>query len=350
MSVLFSVVFRWLRTSRVRTLKQERRTAAADLDVTQEVHRIEALRGKSEFPVLDLDYRTFRDGSDAKPAGGRAFKYVDHLPDLLAVPVRKQAPKLLRTIGICLALALPLGAQQGSITIYQATSPGSSANFNNTNPRDNAWTVMYNYSGSGSFSIELDCAPDATVAGGTPTPGAFTTCTNTVTGTNPSTSPNYGYITFVGYTPWVQLNLTAISSGNMTAVAVGFLAADPEGASGGGTSKQNCDPSTSPLTVTTATVALSASGLTQIIPATASHKVLVCSMGVSFASGVNFQLETGTGTNCGTGTAALTGTLQSITALSLDSTASILTPVSVAVCVNLGASVVGGGWVTYATD
>ena len=350
MLVLFSVFFRWLGLFRVRTLKQEGR-AVAYLDVSHKVHRIETLRRESESSVSDFDYRIFWDRADVKPASERAFENVNHLFDLLPAGGPTQALKLLRTIGICLSLTLPLAAQQGSITLYQATSPVSSVNFNNTNPRDNSWTVMYNYSGAGSFSIELDCAPDATVPGGTPTPGSFAACTNTVTGSNPSSSPNYGYITFVGYTPWLQLNLTAISSGNMTAVAVGFLAADPEGASGGGgTSKQNCDPSTSPLTVTTATIALSASGLTQIIPATASHKVLVCSMGVSFASGVNFQLETGTGTNCGTGTAALTGTLQSITALSLDSTASILTPVSVAVCVNLGASVVGGGWVTYATD
>lgn len=135
-----------------------------------------------------------------------------------------------------LLIAAPLYAQ-GSLTLYQATSPQSST-FNNTNPRYNAWTVMYSYSGSGSFSIELDCAPDATTAGGTPTPGAYTACTAT-TGTNPSTTPQYGYITFVGYqtslgsAPWVQLNLTAISSGNMTAYAMGFQAADPESGGGG---------------------------------------------------------------------------------------------------------------------
>ena len=300
--------------------------------------------GRTRTTSRDSHYRVFRlHSSHCVPARAR------RQPQTVPGPFLRSAKNI--SIALALLSAPAFGQSSGFIQIYQATAPGTSANFSNINPKYNAWTVMYNYSGSGSFSVELDCAPDATVAGGTPTPGSFAACTNTVTGSNPSSSPNYGYITFVGYTPWLQLHLTAISSGNMTAVAVGFLAADPEGASGGGgTAKQNCDPSTSTLTVTTATIALSASGLTQIIPATASHKVLVCSMGVSFASGVNFQLETGTGSNCGTGTTALTGTLQSITALSLDSTASILTPVSVAVCVNLGASVVGGGWVTYATD
>ena len=283
-------------------------------------------------------------GSHSRPARAR------RQPQTVLGPFLRSA----KTISIALALlsAPVFGQSSGFIQIYQATAPGTSANFSNINPKYNAWTVMYNYSGAGSFSIELDCAPDATVAGGTPTPGSFAACTNTVTGTNPATTPNYGYMTFVGYTPWLRLNVTAISSGNITAAAFGFVAADPEsGGGGGGSAKQNCDPSTSSLTVTTATVTLSSSGLTQIIPATSGHKILICSAGISFASGVNFQLETGTGSNCGTSTTALTGTLQSITAITLDSTAAILTPtVSQAVCANLGSSVTGGGWVTYAVD
>jgi hypothetical protein len=277
-----------------------------------------------------------------------------HLPHHASARARRQGQLVMnvlrsaKTIGFGLLFSTLAFAQ--SISLYQVMSPTTSANFNNINPKYNAWTVMYNYSGSGSFSIELDCAEDMTPAGGTPTPGSFSACTNTVTGMNPTTSPNYGYITFVGYTPWVNLNLTAISSGSMTAVAVPFVPADPESGGGGGTFKNNCDPSTSTLTVTTATIALSSSGLTQIIPATSGHKVLICSMGISFASGVNVQLETGTGSNCGTSTTALTGTLQSITAWTLDSTSSILTSSGVAVCVNLGASVTGGGYVTYAVD
>jgi hypothetical protein len=137
-----------------------------------------------------------------------------------------------------LAVSTLCFAQQGSLTLFQATAATSQI-FNNTNPRYNAWTVMYSYSGSGTFSIELDCAPDATVAGGTPTPGSFTACTAT-TGSNPSTTHQYGYITFVGYqtslgsAPWIRLNLTAISSGNMTAFAAGFNPADPESGTGGG--------------------------------------------------------------------------------------------------------------------
>ena len=163
---------------------------------------------------------------------------------LSSARARRQGPAVLSTLvrsakNISIALTFStICLAQGSLTLYQATDP-TSQQFNNTNPRYNAWTVMYSYSGSGSFSIELDCAPDATVAGGTPAPGAFTACTAT-TGSNPSTTPQYGYMTFVGYqtslgsAPWVKLNLTAISSGNLTAFAMGFTAADPEGGSSGG--------------------------------------------------------------------------------------------------------------------
>jgi hypothetical protein len=140
-------------------------------------------------------------------------------------------------ISLVVALSTVVFAQPGSLTLYQATAPTSQV-FNNTNPRYNAWTVMYNYSGGGTFSIEFDCAPDATTPGGTPTPGSFTACTATV-GSNPQTTPQYGYMTFVGYqtslgsAPWVRLNLTAISSGNMTAFAWGFNPYDPEAGSAG---------------------------------------------------------------------------------------------------------------------
>jgi hypothetical protein len=173
-----------------------------------------------------------------------------HAQDLRSARARKQGPvpsmllKSAKNISLALALTFP-AFPQGLIQMYQVITPTSST-FNNINPRYNAWTVMYNYSGGGTFSIELDCAEDATVAGGTPTPGSFSACTAT-TGSNPSTTPNYGYITFVGYTPWLKLNLTALSLGNMTAVAMGFQAADPE--SGGGGSGGCVGTATTPCVV-----------------------------------------------------------------------------------------------------
>ena len=238
MLVLFSAFVRWLRSYGVRTLKQ---IAFAEGGGWPVIGTTEVKLSLGNFEQTSIGATSQPGPVDTvvslRPDANRFF----HAPDLRPARARRQGPvrtSLLRSaknIGIALAFISPLCAQQGFIQMFQATSSATSAAFNNINPRDNAWTVMYNYSGAGTFSIELDCAPDATVAGGTPTPGTFAACTNKVTGNNPSTTPNYGYITFVGYTPWLRLNLTAISSGNMTAVAVGFTAADPEsGGSGGG--------------------------------------------------------------------------------------------------------------------
>jgi hypothetical protein len=150
-------------------------------------------------------------------------------------PLRTAVLKSAKNISIALLFA-SLCSAQGFLQLYQLTTTGKSIAFNNINPNYNSWTVMYNYSGSGNFSIELDCAADATVAGGTPTPGSFTACSNTVTGTNPSTQTggNYGYITFLGFTPWVQLNVTVLASGNITVAAFGYNPGATSSASSGG--------------------------------------------------------------------------------------------------------------------
>ena len=315
------------------------------------------------------------------------------VPILSSARARSQAqtvserPEKRRRISIFafLLITAPLYAQQGALSLYQATAP-TSATFNNTNPRYNAWTVMYSYSGSGSFSIELDCAPDATTAGGTPTPGSFTACTQT-TGTNPSTTPQYGYITFVGYqtslgsAPWVKLNLTAISSGNLTAFAVGFTAADPEsgGGSGGcvGTAGTPCivagpnatgSASTkNPVQIAeldgadkiiiptigtkSAAILLSAvSGENQIIALSGSTVIRISHISVGMSVAATVSIDVGTGTNCAGATATIWGPYPSnTTGFALDLEPSVLSvPAGDAVCLNFGGTVTAGGGVTYA--
>jgi len=97
-----------------------------------------------------------------------------------------------------------------------------------------------------------------------------------------------------------------------------------------------------------AVITLTTSGLTQIIAASGNQVIHICNISIAFASGVNVQLETGTGTNCASSTTALTGTYQSILTLALDFVNGTLnTPAGVALCVNLGASVTGGGVIEY---
>ena len=291
-----------------------------------------------------------------------------HAPDLRPARARRQGPvltSLLRSaknISIGLVFAATLCAQQGFIQLYQVIIPASQQ-FNNINPKYNAWTLMYNYSGSGTFSIELDCAVDATTPGGTPTPGSFTACSNTVTGTNPSTTPNYGYITFVGYTPWVKLNLTAISSGNMTAVAVGFVAADPESGGGnacpgsiatpcviagynGSATKQLIQVGT-----TRGAVTIAAATDVVLVSGTSAKKTYLTKLVLSWdnSATVTYRQGTTSSTPCDTSTTALSGGMANLVALFDDfaSDFSYLTTTATAldICAHFSTSVTGGGYV-----
>ena len=261
---------------------------------------------------------------------------------------------------ICLAvLSFPLFAQSTKVTPdctlgASFTTTGSSSDYDNrsgnsanSGPPCTLWALTWSaQSAVTSLTINIEGAPDSNG-----TPGSFASLTSAAT--FPSGKVTYDMTGAGSYSPWMRITVSAVGAGGAINAVLNGWREDPASIGGGGgssTTTNNCDPSTSTLAVTTATITLSSSGLTQIVAASSGHKILVCSMGVSFQSGVNFQLETGTGSNCGTGTAALTGTLAYITGLALDSTASILTPVSVAVCVNLGSSVTGGGWVTYAVD
>jgi hypothetical protein len=97
-----------------------------------------------------------------------------------------------------------------------------------------------------------------------------------------------------------------------------------------------------------APITLSASGLTQIIAVSTGNPVTICGIMINFASAVSFQLVYGTGSNCGTGTTSITGVMPPLGGITIDSTFQLQpTPVSQAVCVNLGSAVVGGGIVTY---
>ena len=266
---------------------------------------------------------------------------------------------------------------------------------------------MYNYSGGGTFSVELDCAPDMTTAGGAPTPGSFAACTNVVTGNNPSTTPAYGYMTFVGYTPWLQLNVTAISSGNLTVVAVAFDPADPEsgGGSGGGctgTAATPCivagpnasgaAPTKNPVLVagqdgtdvrtvltdssgrpnvnlfgfngtaasqilantTAAAISLSAGTDVVIVSGVSAKTTYILKMDVAWNNSANVTIQQGTtsSTPCDTSTVALTGAYQNLLGLSEDynSNFSLLktSSTNLDICLHFSTAVTAGGQVFYA--
>jgi len=221
-----------------------------------------------------------------------------------------------------------------------------------------------------SLTIKIEAAPDSNGI-----PGTFTAIASG--STFPSGKVNIA--TSTGYYPWLRVSVTAIgSSGAITGVLNGWRDnADTIGGGGGGgggctapcvvigpadvgsasggapVQIAGTDSSDNIITPTfcnlSTPITVSSSGLTQILALSGSTVIRICNIAVAFASGVNFQLETGTGTNCSGSTAALTGVFQSVLTVALDFNSGTLNgPAGRALCINLGAGVTGGGVLNYA--
>lgn len=266
---------------------------------------------------------------------------------------------------------------------FNFTVAGNSSNFDNrtisasTGVPCRYWTLSYYSQGFSGLSLTVQDAPD--VAGA---PGVFVTFAGTVvTGINPNTSTTSSTTDFNGYFPWMRVNLSSLTgSGQLHGTLNGWRTnagtISSSGSSGcPGTSGSPCDvqgvtaagsaATENPLLdgardasgnkvaltlgTTSAAVSLTSSGLTQIVALSGVTLIRITHISVSFASSVDFQLEYGTGANCAAGTTALTGVYKSILTVALDFDLDpLIVPSAQALCVNLGASVVGGGLVKFA--
>jgi hypothetical protein len=272
------------------------------------------------------------------------------------------------------------------------------------------WRYTYQSTGFSALSIVLQSAPDSAGAPGVwvTMPGTVTAGTNPQTATQGGLTS----ITVAANTnnPWVRINLTSVTgSGTILGRVMGYRI-NPDGGSGctspcivigpdapGAPSTQapvqvagndgtdvrairtdpngntqvvgptaQGSPSTTPpiqiaeldgngnlliptLGTLSAAVSLTSSGLTQVIALSGGKSIRIAHFSIAFASGVDFQLEYGTGAACGTGTTALTGVYKNITTYAYDAPAGAPLPIPAgnALCVNLGASVTGGGLVQY---
>ena len=93
----------------------------------------------------------------------------------------------------------------------------------------------------------------------------------------------------------------------------------------------------------------SASGLQQIFAGVSGKIIVGCQFSIAFSTApATMQVEYGTGTNCGTGTTALTGPIQNPMTMTLDVPFSV--PAGNNLCLNLGSSVTGGGWIEAITQ
>jgi hypothetical protein len=237
----------------------------------------------------------------------------------------------------------------------------------------NNFTISYSSRGFSVVSLVVQDAPD-----NGNTPGTFVTYAGTVnTGINPNTSIVAASSTFTGFFRWIGVNLaTATGTGSIDGAIYGDQVAPTAGGSSGSSGCPNpCpvigptavgSPSANPpvqisendgngnliipiLPTLSATVSLTASGLTQIVALSAAKSIRIGHLSAAFASGVDFQLEYGTGSNCAGGTTALTGVYKNILTYAYDDPpgAPLLVPAGNALCVNLGTSVTGGGLIQY---
>lgn len=97
---------------------------------------------------------------------------------------------------------------------------------------------------------------------------------------------------------------------------------------------------------------VSASGMTQIVSATAGQRIYPCAYDFIATGTVNLTFREGTGTNCGTGTNSLSGvyslTAQDGLVRGNGGFAQWKTGIGQAFCINLDAAVAVGGIFTYA--
>jgi hypothetical protein len=239
----------------------------------------------------------------------------------------------------------------------------------------NSFTIEYSNFGFSALSLLVQSAPDN---GGVP--GTWVTFAGTVvTGSNPNTGLVTGTTTFTGFYRWVRVTLSSVTgTGTISGAIYGDQVAASPGSSGGGGSAcpSPCpvigptavgSPSANPpvqvsendgngnliipiLPTLSTPLTLTTSGLTQIIALSAAKSIRIGHLSLSFASGVDFQLEYGTGSNCAGGTTALTGVYKNILTYAYDDPpgAPLIVPAGNALCANLGTSVTGGGLAQYA--
>jgi len=278
---------------------------------------------------------------------------------------------------------------------FNFTADGSQAQIDNRTNGCIDFQLTYNASGASALSLLVESAPD-----NNGTPGAWVSFAGTVnTGINPNVDTDQEYTLMTGYYPWVRVTLSGLMGGSarVRGTLKGLVAA---ASPGGGVvpqplEVQGCGPAGNtpecmpvliagidnlarvvlPLhnqvgaatnsldTGTTdetqyetdftcnlqAAIALTASGLTQIIALTSQSDIRVCHVSMSGDAAVNVKFSTGTGTNCGTGTADLTGLYYGINSLALDFSnhAALRVPISQALCVSLSTAANWGGIVVY---
>lgn len=290
-------------------------------------------------------------------------------------------------------LALPLvGQTQQKIqpdctlgSIGFAGAPQNSSFFDNrptspnTGPPCTSWELDYTATaGIPTISIQIQEAPNNNGV-----PGSFTTITGATLTATPFGSIRVTTAATPGYFPFLQVHITTLSAGTVTAVLNGWRdnAASISGGGGGGgsgcpgTDMTPCvvigptaigSPPTNPpvqiadvdgagniITPSYATIGTPISlslvtGENQIIAASGSTVIRITNISVGMTTAGTVSITAGTGANCGTSTVTLWGPYPSnTTGFAQDFAGILLAPAGDAVCLDFGATVTAGGGVLY---
>ena len=267
---------------------------------------------------------------------------------------------------IAVVLLLMAGAQQahgqsgpqqlvrvtGDCELYfNFTATGTTASYDNRVKGCNYWVLYTAPSGVSAISLTVQGAQDNNGVAGT---FANWTSSNVLLGTHPVVSANARNVQLwtsgSDFYPWVRINLGSMTgTGRVSGVLLGYrhTFAPVQSITSGtdGTtlvSAVACTNST-PFTLTT-------SGATQIVAASGSARIRICSISWSSTATSAQSLVSGTGSNCGTGTATQAGPYQTVQSAVLDFSAltPLVLPAGAAFCINQGTAVTTGGVVLYA--
>lgn len=113
-------------------------------------------------------------------------------------------------------------------TTSLASTPVSTASFDNRNKQCVTWTLSYQVTGLSGVSIEFDGAPDNNGAA-----GLFTTWTNLLSGSLPLTSTTYSQVSGYSFAPWLEVLVNSVTgNGQITGVLNGYRAYNTNSSTG----------------------------------------------------------------------------------------------------------------------
>lgn len=240
------------------------------------------------------------------------------------------------------------------VLTFSISSAAASSNLNNISQQATGqsiggcsqWAVVTDTFNTGVGTIQFESSATSDAAGTSPT--SFVAFAGTVSsGSNPNSAFPWT-LTATGFYPWLRVNVTAYTSGTFRGNIFGWREQTGGGGGSSTVSVSNllvCQNKSN--TLNRAAINFTTATTTQIIAASGSTSITICSLSLAASGATNISLLYGTSAACGTGTTQITGTqpYQNVLAIALDN--EIPLPASQAFCMTSSNAVTIGGFLTY---